>query len=181
MKFTPTALTEVVLIEAESFADSRGFFYESYNARDFRAGVGIDPTFVQDDHSRSNKGVLRGLHYQICQPQGKIVRVTSGEICDVVVDIRKSSPTFGRHIAITLAAERHQSLWIPPGFAHGFLVLSDSADVLYKVTDFWAPEHQRCIRWDDPTLNIAWPLKGAPNLSEKDARGALLDQAEVFA
>ena len=181
MKFTPTALSDVVLIEAESFADSRGFFYESYNTREFRAGVGVDATFVQDDHSRSIHGVLRGLHYQIRQPQGKIVRVTAGEICDVVVDIRRSSANFGRHIAITLCAERHQALWSPPGFAHGFLVLSDFADVLYKVTDFYAPQHQRCIRWDDPTLRIEWPSNHQPLLSERDAQGTRFDQAELFA
>lgn len=136
-------------------SQSRACFYESYNARDFRIGVGVDPTFVQDDHSHSSRGVLRGLHYQVRQPQGKLVRVTAGEICDVVVDIRRSSATFTQWVAIALCCERHQSLWISPGFAHGFLVLSDSADVLYKVTDFWSPAHQRCIRWDDPTLNIA--------------------------
>lgn len=181
MKYTPTALADVVLIEAQLFTDSRGMFYESYNAKEFQAAVGLAPTFVQDDHSRSHRGVLRGLHYQIQQSQGKIVRVTAGEIFDVVVDLRKSSATFGKAVTITLDSNLQQSLWIPPGFAHGFLVLSAYADVLYKVTDYYAPQHQRCIRWDDPTLNVAWPLTGSPIISEKDARGARLDQAEVFA
>lgn len=181
MKFTPTALSEVVIIEAEVFSDSRGLFYESFNAKEFREAVANDFTFVQDDCSRSIRGVLRGLHYQIQQPQGKIVRVVAGKIFDVVVDIRRSSPTFGKSVALTLDDCAQQSLWIPPGFAHGFLVLSQFADLHYKVTDFWAPKHQRCIRWDDPTLNIAWPLTGAPILSDKDASGARLDQAEVFA
>ncbi len=180
MKFTPTVLADVVLIEPEVFNDSRGTFYESFNARQFRTNVGVDADFVQDDHSRSVGGVLRGLHYQLKQPQGKVVRVIDGEIFDVAVDVRRSSPTFGKFVALTLRADACQSLWIPPGFAHGFLVLSSSAVVLYKVTDEWAPEHQRCIRFDDPTLAIPWPLVGSPILSDRDSRGVQFLQAEMF-
>ncbi len=180
MKFTPTVLADVVLIEPEVFRDARGSFYESFNARLFRANIGVETHFVQDDHSCSSRGVLRGLHYQIKQPQGKIVRVIEGEIFDVVVDLRRSSPTFGKSVTLTLRADACQSLWIPPGFAHGFLVLSSSAVVLYKVTDEWAPQHQRCIRFDDPTLAIPWPLVGSPILSDRDSRGAPFLQAEMF-
>ena len=179
MKFTPTAIPDVVLIEPKVFGDTRGFFMESWNERAFEQ-AGIRAHFVQDNHSRSAKGVLRGLHYQIKQPQGKLVRVTVGEIFDVVVDIRKSSLSFGRVVTATLSAENKQMLWVPAGFAHGFCVTSEHAEVLYKTTDFWAPEHERAILWNDPDLAIAWPLNGPPALSSKDAAGGPLKLAEYF-
>ena len=179
MKFTPTAIPDVVLIEPKVFGDTRGFFMESWNERAFEQ-AGIRAHFVQDNHSRSAKGVLRGLHYQIKQPQGKLVRVTVGEIFDVVVDIRKSSLSFGRVVTATLSAENKQMLWVPAGFAHGFCVTSEHAEVLYKTTDFWAPEHERAILWNDPDLAIAWPLNGPPALSGKDAAGGPLKLAEYF-
>jgi dTDP-4-dehydrorhamnose 3,5-epimerase len=179
MKVTPTHLREVLLIEPIVFGDARGFFFESWNAREFER-AGIQASFVQDNHSRSQKGVLRGLHYQVRQPQGKLVRVLSGEIFDVAVDIRRSSPTFGEWEGVRLNAESKNILWVPVGFAHGFCVLSDSAEVLYKTTDFYAPEHERCIVWDDPELNIDWPVSGAPLVSPKDAAGVRLKNAEVF-
>jgi dTDP-4-dehydrorhamnose 3,5-epimerase len=180
MKVTPTALPEVLLIEPRVFGDDRGFFFESWNERAY-AEAGIREHFVQDNHSRSAKGVLRGLHYQIRQPQGKLVRVIAGEIFDVAVDIRRSSPRFGKSITVRLNAERKNLLWVPAGFAHGFLVVSEAAEVLYKTTDFYAPEHERTIAWDDPALDIDWPLEGTPLLSAKDRIGQRLADAEVFA
>ncbi len=179
MKVTPTRLPEVLLLEPRVFGDSRGFFFESWNEREFER-AGIHARFVQDNHSRSGRGVLRGLHYQIRQPQGKLIRVVAGEIFDVAVDIRRSSPGFGRWDGIRLSAESHNMLWIPIGFAHGFCVLSEFAEVLYKATDCYAPEHERCIIWNDPELGIDWPLQGEPELSAKDASGARLRGAEAF-
>ena len=179
MKVTPTRLSEVLLLEPRVFGDARGFFFESWNEREFE-GAGIHARFVQDNHSRSARGVLRGLHYQIRQPQGKLIRVVSGEIFDVAADIRRSSPTFGRWEGVRLNAESYKMLWIPAGFAHGFCVLSEFAEVLYKATDYYAPEHERCILWSDPDLHIDWPLPGAPALSAKDAAGKRLRDAEVF-
>jgi dTDP-4-dehydrorhamnose 3,5-epimerase len=179
MKVTPTRLSEVLLIEPRVFGDARGFFFESWNEREFER-AGIRARFVQDNHSRSEKGVLRGLHYQIRQPQGKLVRVTEGEIFDVAVDIRRSSSTFGKWEGARLSARSKSMLWIPVGFAHGFCVLSDFAEVLYKATDFYAPEHERCILWNDSELRIDWPLSGVPVLSPKDAAGVRLRDAEVF-
>jgi dTDP-4-dehydrorhamnose 3,5-epimerase len=180
MKATPTRLPEVLIIEPKVFGDARGFFFESWNAREFER-AGIRANFVQDNHSRSEKGVLRGLHYQVRQPQGKLVRVLAGEIFDVAVDIRRSSPTFGKWEGVRLSAESKSTLWVPIGFAHGFCVLSDFAEVLYKTTDFYAPEHERSIAWNDPDLKIDWPLSGMPTLSRKDAAGLRLREAEVFA
>ena len=180
MKATPTAIPGVLVIEPRVFGDGRGFFYESFNAREFKELNGLEPNFVQDNHSRSAKGVLRGLHYQIRQPQGKLVRVVAGAVFDVAVDIRKNSPTFGRWAGQTLSTENRKQMWIPIGFAHGFLVLSDYAEFLYKTTDYWAPEHERCIAWNDPDLAVQWPLEGAPILSGKDANGVALAQAETF-
>ncbi len=181
MEFEPTAIPEVVLIRPKVFGDARGFFMESWERRKF-AAAGLELDFVQDNHSHSARHILRGLHYQIKQPQGKLVRVTSGTVFDVAVDIRRASPTFGRWVGVTLSAENHHMLWVPPGFAHGYLVLSESADFLYKVTDFWAPEHERAIRWDDPVLGVRWPLPAGvqPVLSGKDAAAPLLDAAEVY-
>jgi dTDP-4-dehydrorhamnose 3,5-epimerase len=179
MKATPTSLPGVFLIEPKVFRDSRGFLFESWNEREFER-AGIRARFVQDNHSRSEKGVLRGLHYQIRQPQGKLVRVTEGEIFDVAVDLRRSSPTFGRWDGARLSAQSKAMLWIPAGFAHGFCVLSDFAEVLYKATDFYAPEHERSIAWNDPELAIDWPFSGAPVLSPKDAAGVRLRDAELF-
>ena len=179
MKITPTALPEVLLIEPRIFGDARGFFFESWNQRTFEALAG-PVAFVQDNHSKSVANVLRGLHYQIQQPQGKLVRVTQGEVFDVVVDIRKRSATFGQWVGTILSAENKHQMWIPPGFAHGFLVTSDSAEFLYKATDYWAPEHERCIVWNDPDLAIDWPLQNAPLLAAKDAQAPVLAQAEVF-
>jgi dTDP-4-dehydrorhamnose 3,5-epimerase len=179
MRALPTRLPEVLLIEPRVFGDSRGFFFESWNEREFER-AGIRARFVQDNHSRSGKGVLRGLHYQVRQPQGKLLRVVEGEIFDVSVDVRRSSSTFGRWGAVRLSAQSKSMLWIPAGFAHGFYVLSEFADVLYKATDFYSPENERCIAWDDPDIGIEWPLSGAPLLSPKDATGARLRDAEVF-
>ncbi|MGA1068860.1 MAG: dTDP-4-dehydrorhamnose 3,5-epimerase [Burkholderiaceae bacterium] len=178
---TPTALPEVKILEPKVFGDARGFFFESFNQRDFVVSTGIDVTFVQDNHSRSSRGVLRGLHYQIEHPQGKLVRVVSGTVLDVAVDIRRSSPRFGQSVALRLDAAKHQQLWVPPGFAHGFLVLSESADFLYKTTDYWYPAHERSLRWSDPALGIAWPADIQPQLAAKDADAPLLADAEVFA
>ena len=180
MKVTPTSMPEVLVFEPTVFGDDRGFFYESYNARQFSQMTGLSVNFVQDNHSRSAKNVLRGLHYQIRQPQGKLVRVISGAIFDVVVDIRASSPFFGRWIGVELSAENRRQLWVPPGFAHGFVVTSDNAECLYKTTDYWSPEHERSILWNDPALAIEWPLSGTPMLSGKDNQGKLLADAEVF-
>jgi dTDP-4-dehydrorhamnose 3,5-epimerase len=176
---TATAIPEVLLIEPKVFGDARGFFLESWNAKAF-AAAGIPATFVQDNHSRSQRGVLRGLHYQLRQPQGKLVRVVAGEVFDVAVDLRRASPTFGRWVGDRLSAENKRVLWIPAGFAHGFLVLSDSADFLYKTTDYYAPEHERVIAWNDPDLAIDWPLAVAPALGARDAAGARFRDAEVF-
>lgn len=172
MKATPTAIADVLLIEPRVFGDARGFFYESFNARDFAAATGLNVNFVQDNHSKSARGVLRGLHYQVQKPQGKLVRVVAGEVFDVVVDIRPQSPTYGQWVGEHLSADNQRQLWIPPGLAHGFLVLSESAEFLYKTTDYYAPEFERCLAWDDPSLNIAWPLNGlVPVVSAKDALG----------
>lgn len=180
MKATPLAIPDVVLIEPRLFGDDRGFFYESFNQAQFDAAVGREVKFVQDNHSRSVKNVLRGLHYQINQPQGKLVRVVQGEVFDVAVDIRRSSPTFGKWVGEVLSATNKRQLWIPEGFAHGFVVLSDTAEFLYKTTDYYAPQHERCICWDDPVLRIAWP-DIVPVLSAKDAQGVAFNEAEVFA
>ncbi len=179
MNVIQTALPDVLILEPQVFGDARGFFLESYNRRRF-AELGLPTEFVQDNHSRSARGVLRGLHYQIRQPQGKLVRVVRGAVFDVAVDLRRSSPTFGRWVGVELTEENRRMLWIPPGFAHGFLVLSEHADFLYKTTDFYAPEHERCILWNDPTLAIDWPLDGEPILSAKDKQGRPLSEAEVF-
>jgi len=181
MKATPLTVPEVILLEPKVFGDDRGFFFESFNRRKFAELTGRDVDFVQDNHSRSAKNVLRGLHYQIQHPQGKLVRVVQGAVLDVAVDIRKSSPTFGRHIAVELSAENKRMLWIPEGFAHGFVVLSDAAEFLYKTTDYWFPEHERSILWNDPALAIDWKLQTAPALSAKDVQGKLLKDAELFA
>lgn len=179
MKITPTSLPEVLLIEPRVFGDARGFFYESWNERVF-AAAGIHAHFVQDNHSRSEKNVLRGLHYQVKQTQGKLVRAIAGTIFDVAVDIRRSSPRYGQWIGVHLSAQTHNALWVPPGFAHGFCVVSEFAEVLYKATDFYAPEHERSILWNDPAIGIVWPLSGPPLLSAKDSNAATLATAEVF-
>src|SRR5690554_2639414 len=180
MNATPLVIPEVVLIEPKIFGDDRGFFFESFNQKAFEEAVGRPVHFVQDNHSRSAKNVLRGLHYQIQQPQGKLVRVTEGEVFDVAVDVRKSSPTFGQWAGAILSAENKHQLWVPEGFAHGFVVLSESADFLYKTTDYYAPEHERCIIWNDPELGIEWPMEAEPVLSAKDAKGARFTDADVF-
>lgn len=180
MKVVTTDLPGVLIIEPKVFGDERGFFYESFNARAFEAATGLNTQFVQDNHSRSQKGVLRGLHYQLENTQGKLVRVTAGEVLDVAVDIRRSSPHFGRWGAVRLSAENHRQLWIPEGFAHGFVVLSDFAEFLYKTTDYYTPSAERCIRWDDPTLAIDWQLSEAPQLSAKDQAGKFLLEADLF-
>jgi len=176
----PTALPGVLILEPKVFGDSRGFFFESFNAHDFAKVTGLDVTFVQDNHSRSAQGVLRGLHYQIQQAQGKLVRVTDGEVFDVTVDIRRSSPHFGQWVGVHLSADNKRQVWVPPGFAHGFAVLSASAEFLYKTTDYYAPEHERCILWNDPQLAIDWHLQTLPLLANKDAHAPMLAQAEVF-
>ena len=181
MKVTSTAIADVLIIEPKVFGDSRGFFYESFNQAAFNKATGTTCQFVQDNHSRSSKGVLRGLHYQINQPQGKLVRVVRGAVFDVVVDIRKNSPTFGEWVGLELTEENHKQLWIPAGFAHGFLVTSETAEFLYKTTDYYAPEHDRCIAWNDPAIGIQWPLDAAPQLSSKDIQGQTLASTEVFA
>ena len=180
MKTIRTALPGVLLLEPKVFGDARGFFFESYNKRAFQAAAGVDVDFVQDNCSRSAQRVLRGLHYQIRRPQGKLVRVLQGEIRDVAVDVRRSSPSFGKWMSIALSAESKQALWIPAGYAHGFVVVSDFAEVLYKTTDYYAPEHERTIIWNDPDLAIDWPLTGAPIVSDKDARGRPLREAETY-
>ncbi|BAQ72004.1 MULTISPECIES: dTDP-4-dehydrorhamnose 3,5-epimerase [unclassified Pseudomonas] len=180
MKVIPTDLPGVLIIEPKVFGDERGFFYESFNARAFEEATGVRVQFVQDNHSRSQKGVLRGLHYQLQNTQGKLVRVTQGEVLDVAVDIRRSSPHFGQWVAVRLSAQNHRQLWVPEGFAHGFVVLSDFAEFLYKTTDYYTPSAERSIRWDDPTLAIDWQLTEPPQLSAKDQAGTLLAEAEVF-
>jgi len=181
MQIIRTDIPEVIIIEPTVFGDERGFFFESFNERKFRELTGVDPAFVQDNHSKSARGVLRGLHYQLQQTQGKLVRVVAGAVFDVAVDIRKSSATFGQWVGVELSAENKRQLWVPPGFAHGFVTVSDSAEFLYKTTDYWAPEFERTIAWNDPAIGIEWPLDGAPQLSGKDQAGKLLAEAEVFA
>jgi dTDP-4-dehydrorhamnose 3,5-epimerase len=181
MQVLPTDLPGVLLLEPRVFGDARGYFYEAYNRRSFHKATGMDVDFVQDNHSRSTKNVLRGLHYQIRQAQGKLIRVAVGEVWDVAVDLRKGSPTFAKWTGFTLSAESKRMAWIPAGFAHGFLVVSDAAEVIYKTTDYYAPEHERTLLWSDPALGIKWPLAGAPVLAEKDKHGAPLATAEVFA
>ena len=182
LKVTPAAIDDVLIIEPQVFGDARGFFYESFNQKAFNESTGLDVNFVQDNHSCSVKGVLRGLHYQVHQPQAKLVRVVRGEIFDVVVDLRKSSPTFGQWVGVILSAENRRQIWIPHGFAHGFLTLSDEAEVLYKTTDYYAPQHERCIAWNDAQIAIGWPVAhNAPVLSVKDQAGVSLNNAEVFA
>ena len=181
MEVRPTAIPDVLVIEPKVFGDARGFFYESFNQRELERAVGRPLRFVQDNHSLSARGVLRGLHYQLPHPQGKLVRVVRGEVFDVAVDLRKGSPTFGRWVGEVLSAKDKRQLFVPEGFAHGFLVLSDEAEFLYKTTDYWHPEHERCIRWDDPELGVAWPATGvAPIVSAKDAAGRRLAEAPVF-
>ena len=181
MKVTPTAIPEVLVIEPRVFGDARGFFYESFNQRAFDEAIGRHVEFVQDNHSRSGRGVLRGLHYQIEQPQGKLVRVVRGAVFDVAVDIRKSSPTFGQWVGVELSEENGKQMWVPQGFAHGFLVLSESADFLYKTTDYYAPAHERAICWNDPAIDVVWPdLGGEPTLSAKDASASRLATAQTF-
>lgn len=182
MKVIETALPEVLILEPQVFGDERGFFFESFNARRFADATGLQRDFVQDNHSRSARGVLRGLHYQLQQAQGKLVRVSAGEVYDVAVDVRRSSANFGKWVGVHLSAENKRQLWVPEGFAHGFLVLSDYAEFLYKTTDYYAPAHERCIRWDDAQLAIDWPLDGlTPQLSLKDQQGVSLSEAETFA
>lgn len=180
MKAIQTAIPELLIIEPKVFGDERGFFFESFNRRKFAELAGREIDFVQDNHSRSVRNVLRGLHYQIQHPQAKLVRVIQGAVLDIAVDIRRRSPTFGQHVALELSAENKRMLWIPEGFAHGFVVLSDTAESLYKTTDYWYPEHERCIRWDDPALAIDWQLQAEPVLSAKDANGKPLGKAELF-
>jgi dTDP-4-dehydrorhamnose 3,5-epimerase len=180
MQVIRTAISEVLVIEPKVFGDDRGYFFESFNERTFAEKTGVSAHFVQDNHSRSARNVLRGLHYQIRQPQGKLVRVTAGEIYDVAVDIRRSSPTFGKWTAAVLSAANRKMCWVPAGFAHGFIVVSDHAEVQYKTTDYWAPQHERCIIWNDRDLAIPWPVKSEPILSQKDRTGLPLKEAEVF-
>ena len=180
MKVTQTAIPDVLVIEPQVFGDERGFFFESFNQNNWREKTGLKTTFVQDNHSRSAKGVLRGIHYQIEHSQGKLVRVVDGEVFDVAVDLRKKSPTFGQWVGEYLTAENHKQLWVPEGFGHGFVVLSDNAEFLYRTTDYWAPEYERCIIWNDPDLNIEWPLDISPVLSAKDTEGFLFKDAEVY-
>ncbi|BFN26348.1 dTDP-4-dehydrorhamnose 3,5-epimerase [Pseudomonas sp. SCT] len=180
MKVIETSIPDVLIIEPKVFGDERGFFYESFNAAAFEAATGLKRQFVQDNHSKSQRGVLRGLHYQIQQPQGKLVRVVAGEVFDVAVDLRKSSPSFGRWFGTHLSAQNQRQLWIPEGFAHGFVVLSESAEFLYKTTDYYAPEHERSLLWNDPELGIEWPFDEPPQLSAKDQAGKRLSDAELF-
>jgi dTDP-4-dehydrorhamnose 3,5-epimerase len=181
MNVIKTVIPEVLIIEPKVFGDDRGFFFESFNQAQFEEAVGRRVNFVQDNHSKSVKNVLRGLHYQIQQPQGKLVRVVQGAVLDVAVDIRKSSPTFGQHVAVELSSENKRQLWVPEGFAHGFLVVSDTAEFLYKTTDYYAPEYERCIAWDDASIQIDWQTSIQPSLSAKDQQGKRLSEAEVFA
>ena len=181
MKVIPQAIPDVLVIEPKVFGDERGFFFESFNRRQFAEIIGRDVDFVQDNHSRSAKNVLRGLHYQIQHPQGKLVRVVQGVVFDVAVDIRKSSPTFGQYVGVELSADNKRMFWVPEGFAHGFVVLSDTAEFLYKTTDYWAPEFERSIAWNDPTIAIKWPIQGQPALSGKDQQGKPLADSDLFA
>ena len=181
MRATPTNIPEVLVIEPKVFGDARGFLFESFNQKAFNDATGLDVNFVQDNHSRSVKGVLRGLHYQLQQPQGKLVRVVRGAVFDVAVDIRKSSPTFGQWAGIELTEDNQKQFWVPAGFAHGFIVMSDTADFLYKTSEYYAPQHERCIAWNDPALGIDWPSEITPKLSAKDDAGKALSEAEVFA
>lgn len=180
MQVIATKIPEVLILEPKVFGDTRGFFMESFNAQVFKQATGLEVTFVQDNHSRSARGVLRGLHYQIQQAQGKLVRVVAGEVFDVAVDLRQSSATFGQWEGVLLSAENHRQLWIPPGFAHGFVVLSEKADFLYKTTDYYAPQHEACLKWDDPTIGIEWPLEFSPSLSAKDQQGLPWAEAPKF-
>lgn len=180
MKVVETSIPDVLIIEPKVFGDERGFFYESFNAAAFEAATGLKRQFVQDNHSKSQRGVLRGLHYQIQQPQGKLVRVVAGEVFDVAVDLRRSSPSFGRWVGTRLSAENQRQLWIPEGFAHGFVVLSETAEFLYKTTDYYAPQHERSLLWNDPELGIEWPIDEPPQLSAKDQAGKRLSDAELF-
>ena len=181
MNVIKTTIPDVIILEPNVFGDDRGFFYESFNQAIFDEGIGRKVTFVQDNHSKSIKNVLRGLHYQVDQPQGKLVRAISGEVFDVAVDIRKSSATFGLWVGVSLTAENKRQLWVPEGFAHGFLTLSETAEFLYKTTNYYSPQYERCIAWDDTSLKIDWPIQGEPNLSKKDSQGSSLELAEVFA
>lgn len=181
MKVTATALPEVLVIEPKVFGDARGFFFESFNQKTFQEATGVTLPFVQDNHSRSAKGVLRGLHYQIQQPQGKLVRVATGAVFDVAVDLRKSSPRFGQWVGVELSETNQKQLWVPPGFGHGFVVISESADFLYKTTDYYAPAHERCVIWNDSDIGIEWPAGLTPNLSAKDQLGQPLNNADLFA
>lgn len=176
----PTEIPEVLILEPKVFGDERGFFFESFNQRDFAAATGLDAQFVQDNHSRSVHGVLRGLHYQIQHPQGKLVRVVQGAVFDVAVDLRRSSPNFGKWCGVELSAENKRQLWIPPGFAHGFVVTSETAEFLYKTTDYWYPEYERSLLWNDPAVGVIWPVVGDPMLAAKDAAGKSLAEAETF-
>jgi dTDP-4-dehydrorhamnose 3,5-epimerase len=180
MKVITTSIPGVLVLEPRVFGDDRGFFFESFNQKAFLEATGLDVTFVQDNHSKSARNVLRGLHYQIAHTQGKLVRAVQGAVWDVALDIRKSSPTFGQHVAMELSAENKRMVWIPPGFAHGFLVLTETAEFLYKTTDYWYPEHERSILWNDPALGLEWPLSGSPMLSAKDVAGTPLANAELF-
>ena len=180
MKVHATALDGVLVLEPAVFTDARGFFFESFHARAFRETTGINAIFVQDNHSHSARNVLRGIHYQVVRPQGKLVRVTAGRVLDVAVDLRRTSPTFTRHAAVELSADNRRQMWIPPGFGHAFLVLSDAADVLYKTTEYWYGEHDRAVLWNDPTIGIPWPLASEPVVSQKDAAAPLLSGAELF-
>jgi dTDP-4-dehydrorhamnose 3,5-epimerase len=177
---TPTAIPDVLVLTPKVFGDARGFFFESFNSHDFREATGSQVDFVQDNHSKSAKGVLRGLHYQIQHPQGKLVRVVQGSVFDVAVDLRKSSPTFGMWVGEILSADDHKQLWVPPGFAHGFVVLSDSAEFLYKTTDYWYPEYERSLLWNDPAVQVAWPIDFVPQLAAKDGAGKLFGEADLF-
>ena len=180
MQVRRTAIADVLILEPTVYGDARGFFLESYNAQRFAQLTGVSPAFVQDNHSRSARGVLRGLHYQIRQPQGKLVRAVRGAVFDVGVDIRRGSPSFGRWVGAELSAENHRQMWVPPGFAHGFVVLSEAADFLYKTTDYYAPEHERCLLWNDPAVGVHWPIDGEPLLSAKDRQGCLLEACETY-
>jgi dTDP-4-dehydrorhamnose 3,5-epimerase len=181
MKVTPTDLSEVLLVEPRVHSDNRGLFFESWNCRTFTDFTGLPVSFVQDNHSLSRRGVLRGIHYQVVHPQGKLVRVAHGTVLDIAVDLRRSSPRFGRWVAVELSSENYRQLWVPPGFGHGFVVKSETATLLYKTTEYWEAEHDRSVRWSDPQLQIDWQIKGAPILAPKDAVAPLLAEAEVYA